>query len=228
MVILLHAKMLSNSTTNDAQCKRLLNGCKLKLYFHNTNKIRPYYLYVCLRLDQKFEFTEAQMNKITNCTKNLPNLELIYFVLSKQRIFDDSFDLENIATFLPDDIYTVKFRFIKGFDIDRFYTKNKYISIEFKLEFYFSKFEFYSTKKLINSCSDLKSTRQSIINGLFHNHVYFYKSNYKSPICLLLLRNCSVRTFGFEGFINTFYKTNVLSFEPILDMNIITNEGDIS
>lgn len=160
--------------------------------------------------------------------KNLPNLELIYFVLSKQRIFDDSFDLENIATFLPDDIYTVKFRFIKGFDIDRFYTKNKYISIEFKLEFYFSKFEFYSTKKLINSCSDLKSTRQSIINGLFHNHVYFYKSNYKSPICLLLLRNCSVRTFGFEGFINTFYKTNVLSFEPILDMNIITNEGDIS
>ena len=219
-VILLSNALTISSNPRDSQCRRLPNGCRLELLFGKKgyHLDKNDFLYVCKRIDQSFAFNQDQMNQIVNCTSEIYNLEIVYFLLPNHQIFDDSFDLDNIANFLPENIMTVEFRFIKGFDIDRFQVKNENLSVTFTLTFHFSKFEFYSKKKLVISCKDLTASPQSIFQ-VFTYKIMFYSSSFKKPICPLLFRNCFLNEIIFDGFVNSFYKRNVLNFEQLIDAN---------
>ena len=208
------------SNPRDSQCRKLPNGCRLEQLFGLKANKRDSFLYVCKRIDQSFAFSPDQVYQIVNCTSQIValNLKMVYFRLPSYQIFDNSVDFDNIATFLPNNIYKVRLRFIKGFDIDRFQVKSKNVSADFSLEFFFSKFEFYSKKKLIGSCKDLTAFPRSIFQ-VYNYKIIFFSSNFKKSICPLLFRNCSVEILNFNGFVNTFYKRNVLNFEQIIDNN---------
>ena len=219
IIILLSNALNVDSNPRESKCRQLPNGCRLELLF---GKIldREIFFYVCKRIDQSFAFSQDQINQIVNCTSEIFQLEVVYFLLPTHQIFDDSFDLDNIANFLPDNIMEVRFRFIKGFDIDRFQIKYENLSATFVLEFYFSKFEFYSKNKLIGSCNDLTTFPQSIFQ-VFTYKIMFLKSSFKKSICPFLFRNSSVSELSFDGFVNSFYKRNLLNFEQTIDTNNI-------
>ena len=218
-ILLLSNVLKIGSNPRDSQCRKLPNGCRLEHLF-DTKLKNDQFLYVCKQIDQSFVFSQNQMDQIVNCSSQIfdLNLKMVYFRLPSNQIFDDSFDFDNIATFLPNNIYIVRFRFIKGFDIDRFQVKSKNVSTAFTLEFFFSKFEFYSKKKSIGSCKDLTAFPQSIFQ-VYNYKIMFLSSSFKRSICPLLFRNCSVKILVFDGFINSFYKRNVLNFEQMIDNN---------
>ena len=226
IIILLSNALNIDSNPYESQCRQLPNGCRLEPLFIKTLD-KDNFHYICKRIDQSFAFSQDQINEIVNCTAEIFELETVYFLLSSHHILDDSFDLVNIANFLPNNIMRVRFRFIKGFDIDRFHVKYQNLSATFTLELYFSKLEFYSRKKLIGSCKDLTTFPQSIFQ-VFTYKIMFLKSSFKKSICPFLFRNSSLWELSFDGFVNSFYKRNLLNFEKIIDTNNIDIGSKIS
>lgn len=201
------------------KCKSLPNGCKLDSVKINTqNKIS---LYTCDTISQRFEFNSEEKKLVENCTISKTDLRYIYFRLKHSSILDRSFDYSNIGTYFSD--LTLRFRFIKGFDINLEFPQKQFNPID--LSFYYSKFDFYSNGSLIKSCAQMKSSKfKSIFNAfsdLAINEINFIMSDYNTKICPLLFANFSFRYLKFDGFINTFYKTNLLRFSPLDQDNII-------
>jgi hypothetical protein len=225
---------------NDPKCDRLPNGCKLKSYYTtdimNTNRRN---LYVCDKIDLDFKFDETQMDQIRNCSSSNPEvkeaLTNFYFQLSTESILDGSFDLLNNELLLSTEtelettngltMYEfvlnvhnqITFRFIKGFDIGKFKKRN----VSIRLEFYYSKLEFYSNRSLIRSCDDFKSDFEYLFNAFlpsddeFESVLYdvrFYNSEYNVEICPIILLFMRINALRFFGVQNTFYKRNYPKF----------------
>ena len=142
------------------KCKSLPNGCKLDSVKTNTqNQIS---LYTCDTISQRFEFNSEEKKMVENCTISKKDLRYIYFRLKHSSILDRSFDYSNIGTYFSD--LTLKFRFIKGFDINLVSPRKQFNLID--LNFYYSKFDFYSNGSLIKSCAQMKSSKfKSIFNA---------------------------------------------------------------
>ena len=239
-------------------CNRLSNGCELKSYYcqENPNKTKCH-LYVCNRIDANFQFDQTEMELIRNCSSNNPEvkeaLNNVYFQLSKQSIIDDSFDLLNNDLFLtslnPDNKKNTEtasfvenienidnkltFRYVKGFDIGKF----KHRNVSIRIDFHYSKLDFYLNKSLIRSYKDLINNDEDENNRYLFNafndlnpekdnvaliDARFYNCEYKNEISPLAIFLLQINYLKFNGIQNTFYRRNFPIFQPLsrIDLNI--------
>ena len=245
------------SSLVDLKCNRLSNGCELKSYYcvDNINGSTCHF-YVCDKIDANFNFTPTEMSQIRNCSSSHPEvqeaLNNVYYRLSKPSVFSGSFDLLNndlfltslkITSDLESDVNNgyegmvgiknkLLFRYIKGFDTGQF--KQKKIPI--RIDFYYSKLDFYLNGSVIRSCEDVEKLEiipQYIFNAFWqfdnpNNEVLydirFYNCEYKTPICPLTILFMELPLVRFFGLQNTYYKSNYPRFLPFPNSSLnLTN-----
>lgn len=197
------------------KCKKLPNGCKLKWDIQNNQRL---YKYVCSRFDLNFKFNLKQFELNHNCTTS--HAAKLYFRLGKTTILDKSFDFLNVYNnyIAPNSLgkYIFLYRNIKGFDID---LPKKYNS-DFKIpywEFYSSSFNFYHKGLLIKSCKDIANVCPITIFHAFglKSNLYFHNMRKSVHVCSMVLQDIHIRSLNFFGFIDSFYKTNLVKFFSI-------------
>ena len=249
LIILVSISIVSSLI--DPKCGQLPNNeCELKSYYCNVNtnmkKIdnSKCYIYMCDRIDANFEFSQTEVEQISNCSLYYEEVyearKDFYFRLSKPSILDGSFDLFNSDLFLTTlfvssenqftDLYErtsnlnrVTFRYIKGFDVGNF--KQRHTPT--RMDFYYSNFDFYLNRSLIRSCEDIEQLDKfpryifdtlCIYGEIFGfpsvNDVRFYNCEYKTPICPLIILKLKTNILRFIGIQNTYYKSNYPRFLP--------------
>lgn len=225
-------------------CNPIRNKCLLKTYYNkfletDMNK------YVCSKLNQNFTIDlkwKLARKENEKCIAEFgKKIDTIFYDLTIPTILDHSkFNLREIDTFF-DTInfkyvgYYLEFEGVKGFDINSIYALN---SFRFMLSFFSSRLNFFSNHRLIRTCADLENIP---VNTIFHTRrfntslvdstmpsifeVEFNGNKPSNPICPLIFHNVSVQHFILTRFIDSFYKSNVIKFLPILnDTQHLTNQ----
>lgn len=145
----------------------------------------------------------------------------IYFKLRKRMIMDRKFQMFNIDPFyLANSQARYEFRYIKGFDVDSFISKNISV-LTIIVKFFESSLNFYLNGRILKTCDDFSSfiKPNSLFqlfktNDLFENPIgfYFINTKFKSSICPMAFRNAQISVLTLEPLIDTFYKKNIPSF----------------
>lgn len=242
---------------NDSRCDefyRLPNGCHLESYYcYLKEETNLCYFYVCDQIDADFVFDENKTKLIQNCSSSNHEIKEaindVYFRLAKPSILDSSFNLVKnqllltetfedftfIITFLEmasDQTNKITFSHIKGFDETDFLRKKDTFIYSLRLEFYYSKLDFYQNHRLIKSLDELKNSHQfkfdsSIYNPNNLNDARFHYSDYKSEICPFIFYYLKIDRLRFYGVQNTFYRRNFPRFMSPDKYNISFKYSDL-
>lgn len=121
-------------------------------------------------------------------------------------------------------LYHIRFHEIKGFNLLLPETANLSTNAfqMVKFEYFKSSFDFYLNSKLVQSCSDLDLV--DVTSTKFLNHfvcrvsqcksLTFSKCDFKRSFCPEIFRNSEIDKLNVDHLVKSFYKTNLLQFEP--------------
>lgn len=143
-------------------------------------------------------------------------------------IFDERFHFENLKSYIRMfnkslGFYIMRFNYVHGFQVN---TMSVDLSSELfndqytTVTFYKSQFDFYINSVLVESCehlidSNLTSPRSSIFQIFRITRpltISFSRCEYKRKVCPLLFNNSNLFTLVIDHMIDSFVKTNVLTF----------------
>lgn len=201
-------------------CKRLPNGCTLSTF--PINREASAIKYICHKLTQKFTFDLTVVMRENNC--QIATTFGIYFRLNTHAVLDPkTFSITQTclsarSMFTSSDLLVLQFRRINGFGIDYPKEARFTFNLNFELNFFSVRLNFYSNRTgLIKSCDQVSSEPRTI----FHlarsslTTVIFYSVKKSMPICPLIFQNISIAIMQFYYLIDTFYKSNLPKFLPL-------------
>lgn len=213
-ILQLISRILNTPDIDLPECKKLPKGCKLKQYFIGKTKTIGHFL-VCHKLSQSSEFNEKMINDSRVC--QFENTRFL-FQLSKSEILDTQFDFEKVIEFSLNFLGNtyVLFTNLKGISLSYFQKNSKkFYDLIVLLVFYHSDIQFFIHGSKVNSCNGLALNNSiSIFQYISPGKIRFIMENvkFKQPICPLVFKNTSFVYFIVTYQINTFYRTNKLSF----------------
>ena len=179
----------------------------------------------CSELDKKYSIYAFRW---TTSSNKLALLETRFNFSKAQRYFSYFKGQETtLHTYFID---------IKGFDINilDYNSMSKRFFRFWRISFVNCHLDFYHVKRKINSCQEFIKLNLTQIESIFQiktdknnmlNWIELNNVEYKHSICPFLFSNTNIRYLTLTGLIDTFYKTNVLSFSnetfPTLNSKII-------
>ena len=238
ILILIHFNFII--ITSAFNCK-LPNGCEINdvhlqinhMAHEKTSIEVPGIL--CDIRDEKFEFTFPNMPipKLDSdfCDINELLKEAIEFNFHCNFILSKQFNITNLLRYswYFDKTIIVNFVNLKGFELDMIndLDKNKRFINQINIDIFNCvkcKMEFYSNGRLVKTCQDIIDSnnglvrslfqiRRYIIEGLIAQTVILVDSQFKTTLCPLVFMYSNISTLFITGLADTFYKTNILTFE---------------
>ena len=226
------AIMFTNGGNSSKGCKKLSNECRIEGTLGDD-------WFVCNSLKKSFEM---KVEEFINCKNNNHQLfNQVYFMLSSPEILDNSHNLTSIVDFFQEtqkinkstnnDIITIKYTNLKGFDLNTSFSTNesnlnrtnKTIR-KFHFDFFNIKFQFFLNNQLQVSCEDYLKWNLTQANSLFQvkTSTMVFGKNIKfskTQICPLYFKNANIKNFDFFQS-NTFYKRNYLSFSTFNNSDV--------
>ena len=217
------SKTAKNTQKMSFNCEYLPNGCKFEQTYE-TYKVLAEEIFVCNDLDKRFDFDP---NVFKTCKKNRNSLSTVYFRLSSDKVLDRSVNFYSIDDFLSKMQQVlgfrreneIKFKGIKGFDLNLQTFSNLSNGTLPFLAFLDARFEFYYKNKRISSCEDFTSLNliepKSVFQlGTIAKQVGYKFENARFPnsVCPLLFNNTHSYKITFDRMIKTFYKSSFLKF----------------
>ena len=216
--------MAENSQNISFDCEYLPNGCKFEQTYDN-HKIYSDEIFVCNGLDKRFDFDPKVLK---TCKKKLNSSTKVYFRLSSDTILDRSINFSSIDNFI-NKINTIivfaakneiKFKGIKGFDLNiQTYLDQSNPTLRY-LTFLNSRFDFYYSNKQISSCEDFTSINVTEPKSVFQlgtktrQIVYkFENTRFPNSVCPFFFNNIQSYRLNFYTMIKTFYKSSFLKFQ---------------
>ena len=189
-------------------CSDLFDGCQ-----------RIDYRYICSNFNLKS--TVINNNTIQNCSLKLNEVSVkIYFNLNEPVILDTSFRIGQIEEIIQHTTYSSGHRIytlrnIKGIDIN--YNMKVFIQTIIEIQFFDSRFEFYSNGKLIRSCEDITSDVYPFFRNVWSNGtaLKFKTVRFTTRTCPLIFNSNVINEISFNYLIDTFYKRNILEFHDL-------------
>ena len=223
LLILSIAKMAENSQNASFKCEYLPNGCKFEQTYDGIKEFVDE-IFVCNGLDKHFDF-DAEVLK--TCKKEPKSTTKVYFRLSSDKIIDRSVQFFSIDNFLNKintmiqfgDLNEIKFKNIKGFDLNLQTSFNPSYQVWTLLKFLDARFEFYYNNKLIRSCEDFTRMNLTEPKSVFQLGTIARQANYEfentrfpNSVCPIFFNNIQAYRITFNLMIKTFYKSSFLKF----------------
>ena len=188
--------------------KKTKNKCKMKSIKLNTKLKRSEC--ICSDMSVEFTLTNSSRQKIFKSNDSLDFQ--VYFKNKKPAILDKNVKIFNQNLFNLRSRKFLRFRFVKGFDVDSFnFTLRSYGYI---FTFFESFFSFYLNGKILKTCEHFPSQPRSLFQDFLKTTISFLNSNYKQ-ICPLAFLNSQIGMLSLVHVIDSFYKTNIPSFTDL-------------
>ena len=194
--------------------KKTENKCKLKSYnFYRQKRLQ------CVFSDMNVEMklTNSSLQKILSENRNEMVFD-VYFKNKRPLILDKQLQIFDQNLFNLRIRSDIRFRFLKGFDVDSFnftLTNNEAFSGDGFYWFHYidSSIAFYKNGKLLKSCAEFSSQPRSIFQVFHHENlnILILNSNFKI-MCPLAFSNSYIYRLFLFHLIDSFYKTNILKF----------------
>lgn len=176
---------------------------------------------LCHDLTAKFEKNCSRLKSNGGEKENPSTISMILRPSNfDEYIMDASFRLFDLVKVASPNKYMFQFIFcnLRGFSAETSSIID--INTQKPVLIQFTDFElnFFIDNKMVRSCNDLNFTSSSFLfrHSVVGNYFFLAWTNlkFKTPICPLVLRNARIKWLTVDYMINSFYKKNVLSFDP--------------
>lgn len=188
----------------------------------------------------EYKFKEEPTPIINECNRQdnfIERLNVVFRWTSNNRLFDNRLNFSNAIRYFSYFNLPVHIRLwdVKGFDIFNYNDLTFQNSTLSTIQLSNSRLDIYNSNRKISSCQEMIDLNQTRISISQIPIFYFLKDNGRiliddlqqneANICPLLFRNKKINRLTFMNMIDTFYKSNILSFSnetfPMLNSKIL-------
>ena len=203
------------------------NKCKQKFYSVNREEFS---ICVCDDMNLKFTWSNTTLQTLKNATQKDVIFGFDFFFKNKQSIIlgEQLSVLHKILKKISIEKVFKKYSLVfnriilqkvKGFDVNSFYQNYNLTSRDYSsVRFYFYQFSlaFFSNGKSLRTCQEFPLQPRTIFQA-FDNSWIFFANNRKKykPVCPLGFANTKIFTLWLTQVSNTFYKTNIPTFQDL-------------